>query len=118
MGRGTCFGREDAGGLNDVVSALGAPGDGGGVTFLEDRDGLAVDDEASVLGRDLALEAAVRRVVFEHIDHVLEIDEWVVNGDDLDRALFSQSNGVSENDPADSAKTVDSDFSDHFDSEV
>ena len=33
--------------------------------FVEDLDGLAVDNELAVLGRDIALELSVGRVVLE-----------------------------------------------------
>lgn len=36
--------------------------------FVEDLDGLAVDNELAVLGRDLALELSVGRVVLELSD--------------------------------------------------
>lgn len=71
-------GGEDTGGLNNVVGADGAPGDGSGVLLTEDGDGLAVDDELTVLGLDGALEAAVYGIVLEHVGHVVEGDEGAV----------------------------------------
>jgi hypothetical protein len=43
----------------------------------EHGDFLAVDNELSVLGRHVALESAVRRVVLEHVDHVIGLNEWI-----------------------------------------
>lgn len=45
---------------------------------------LSVDDELSILSRNVALEDAVGGVVFEHVDHVVKIDEGIVDGDDVD----------------------------------
>lgn len=59
---------EHAGGLDDVVSAGVLPGDLSGVLLGVERDGVAVDDELAVLLADLALEAAVGRVVLEHVN--------------------------------------------------
>lgn len=48
------------------------------------RSYLSVDDKLAVLGRDFALEDTVGGVVLEHVDHVVEIDEGIVDGDDVD----------------------------------
>ena len=68
MGLGLLRGGEDTSGLDDVVSADGAPWDGGGVLLSEDGDGLAVNDELAVDSGDVTLEAAVDGVVLEHVD--------------------------------------------------
>ena len=44
---------------------------------------LAVDDQFSVLGLDLPLVLAVGWIVLEHVDHVVEGDEGVVDSDHL-----------------------------------
>lgn len=54
--------------LDNVLGAYAAPLDICRVALTKDGDGLAFDDELSVLGLDAALEAAVDRVVLEHID--------------------------------------------------
>jgi phage-related protein len=56
------------GGLDNVVGADGAPLDVSGIPFTEDGDGLSCDPKLAVLGLDGALEAAVDRVVLEHVD--------------------------------------------------
>ena len=71
-------GGEDTGGLDDVLSTDGSPVDVGGITLLEDGDGLALDPELAILGLDGALEAAVNGIVLEHVDHVLKVDEGTV----------------------------------------
>ena len=60
---GLLDGGEDSGGLDDVVCAHAAPGDGGGVALAKDGDDLAVDHQLAVLGLHLALVAAVGGVV-------------------------------------------------------
>jgi len=47
MGSGLLHGGEDTGGLDDVVCAGSSPGDGSGVTLVEDGDLLSVDDSLS-----------------------------------------------------------------------
>lgn len=69
------LGGEDTGRLDDVLSALFAPGDVCGIPLSEDRDDLSVNDELSVLGVDITLETAVYGIVLEHVDHVIKIDE-------------------------------------------
>lgn len=98
VSRGLLLGGEDTGGLDDVLGAVLAPGDVGGVTLAVDGDGLAVDDELAVLGLDGALEAAVGRVVLEHVDHVVEVDEGVVDRDDIEVTVLD---GVAEDDTSD-----------------
>lgn len=68
-------GGEDTGGFDNVVGTSLSPLDGGGVSFTEDSDGLAVDDKLAVLGGDGTLESTVGRVVLEHVDHVVEVNE-------------------------------------------
>ena len=54
--------------LNDVVGANRTPLDVGRIALLEDRDAETVDDKLSVPGLHFTLEAAVDRVVLEHVD--------------------------------------------------
>lgn len=56
--------------LDDVFSTSLAPLNGSRVLLGEDRDGMAVDDELTALGMDVALEATVCRVVLEHVNLV------------------------------------------------
>ena len=44
---------------------------------------MAVDDKLVAVGADLALELAMGGVVLEHVDHVVEGDEGVVDSDHL-----------------------------------
>jgi len=42
-----------------------------------DHDWFSINDELPVLVRDGALVLAVHRVVLEHVDHVLHVDERI-----------------------------------------
>ena len=75
VGAGLVNGGEDTSRLNDVVSTGLAPLDVGGVTLAIDVNGLVVDVKLAVLLLNGALESTVHRVVLEHVNHVLEIDE-------------------------------------------
>mmetsp|Transcript_36647 Transcript_36647/g.44816 ORF Transcript_36647/g.44816 Transcript_36647/m.44816 type:complete len:392 (+) Transcript_36647:104-1279(+) len=103
---------ENASALGDVVSADAAPRDLGGIGLLEDVDLFAVDLDAAIGLLDGALEAAVNRVVFEEIDQVVEIHEWVVDGHDAGFVSVVGESG-SKSEPADSAEAVDTESDGH-----
>lgn len=67
VSRGLLLGGEDTSGLDDVLSTRGSPWDVGGVTLLGEGNLLAVDSEAVVIRGDRAVEAAVGRVILEHV---------------------------------------------------
>jgi len=71
---------------------------------------VAIDDEVVVLGLDVALVAAVGRVVLEHVDHVVKGDEGIVDGNDLD-VLLQKS--CTQHETTDASETVDADFDSH-----
>ena len=98
-------GGEDPGRLHHIVHATLAPRDLRGIALREHGDLVAVDDQLAVLGFDGAVEAAVRRVVLEHVDHVVEGHEGVVDGDHVD-ALGERG---AEHDAPDATESVDSD---------
>jgi len=54
--------------FDDVISSGCAPLDIGGITFLVDGDGVTIDDELVILGLNSSPEAAVDRVILEHVD--------------------------------------------------
>lgn len=110
VGRSLLSGGEHTSRLDDVVGAVLAPGDGSGVTLSEDGDLLAVDNELAVAGAHLTVEAAVDRVVLEHVGHVLKVDEGVVDGNDLSIGVVD---GVAEHNAANTTETVDTN-SNHF----
>ena len=67
---------------------------------------LAVDDKLVAVGADLALELAMGGVVLEHVDHVVERNERIVDGDH-GHALV---NGGAEDEASNSTKSIDSDL--------
>ena len=103
-------GGEDTSGLDDVLSARLAPWNLGGVLLGEHADLLAVDVEETVGVVDVALESTVSRVVLEHVHHVVEWDERVVDGNHLNSLLQSGS----EHNTTDTAESVDTNASRHF----
>jgi hypothetical protein len=66
--------------------------------LLEDGDGLSVDDKLSILSLDCAIKFAMGRVILEEVDHVVEVNEGVVDGNNLHfvkcRAKSSPGNQV------------------------
>lgn len=76
-------GREHAGRFDNVLGASLRPWDRLWITLAKDGDLVSVYDETIVLGSDLSLEFTVGGVILEHVDHVIETDEGVIDGDDL-----------------------------------
>lgn len=72
--------------------------------YLEDGNLLSVDDEVALLARDISLEAAVSGVVLEHVDHVVQGDERVIDSNDLGSIHESSA----QHQAANAAKSVDS----------
>jgi len=104
-------GGEDAGGFDDVFGASGSPLNLGRVSVVEDGDGLSVDYELAILSGNFALEDTVGGVVLEHVDHVVKVDEGIVDGDDVDVISCDRR---SADESSNSAKSVDTNV-DHFD---
>ena len=63
MGTSLVNGGEDTGSLNDVLGTSGRPLDLGGVSLVEDGDGLVVDVELAVLDLTGSLESTVGLIV-------------------------------------------------------
>ncbi len=76
-------GQEQAGGLDHHVGADLVPLQVCRIALGGQADALAVDDEGAVLDGDLALEAAVDRVVLEQVGQVVRLEQ-VVDADHLD----------------------------------
>ena len=76
---------EHSGGLHDVLGASISPLDVLGVALVEDGDFLAIDVEELPVLLDLALELAMGRVILEHVHHVVQGDEGVIDGDHMKR---------------------------------
>nr|KAF6387325.1 hypothetical protein mMyoMyo1_007834 [Myotis myotis] len=76
-------GSEDTRGLHNILSTSITPLDVGGILLLEDGDGLSIDDKCPVLSLDCAFELAMSRILLEHVDHVVEVNEGVIDGDNI-----------------------------------
>jgi hypothetical protein len=88
VGPGLLHGGEDTSRLHDILSTGLTPFDVSGVSLLEDGEGLPVDDKLPILGLDCAIEFAVGGVILEHVDHVVEVNEGVVDGNNLHFAMW------------------------------
>lgn len=58
----------------------------GSISLLEDGDKLSIDDRLPVLNFDCAIELAMSGIILEHVDYVVEANEGVVDGDNIDFA--------------------------------
>jgi hypothetical protein len=63
----------------------------------------SVNNEESSFMADSALELSVGRVVLKHINHVLDINEWIVDVETLDSFL----EGSAKNKTTDTSESVD-----------
>ncbi len=107
---GRLFGRGvDTGRFGNVLGAATLPIDVGSRHLREDLDLVAVHDQHIVLfiGRDLTVELAMDRIIAKHIDHIVEIDERIVDTDNLD--VFSAASSA-EDQTTDPTKTVNTYF--------
>ena len=95
-----------AGGVDDVFGTEFLPGDLGSVAFAVDEDLLAVDDDAVVRLLQLAGEASVDGVVFDHVEHVVDVRFALCDRDDVEYFRLLQRDAQS--DAADAAEAVDS----------
>ena len=86
-------GSEDISGLHNIFNTSITPFDVGGISFLEFGDGLSIDDKLPILSLDCAFELAVSRIILEHVDHVVEVNESVTDGDNIHFARVKGSPG-------------------------
>ena len=86
-------GSEDRSGLHHILSTSITPFDVGDISLLENGDGLSIDDELPVLSLDCAVEIAMDGIILEHIDHVVKVNEGVIDGDDVHFARIKSSPG-------------------------
>ncbi|KAF3828947.1 hypothetical protein GH733_003211 [Mirounga leonina] len=86
-------GGEDPSGLHNILSTSITPFDVGGISLLEDGDGLSIDDKLPVLSLDCAVEFAMGGIILEHVDHVVEANEGVTDGNNIHFARVKSSPG-------------------------
>uniref|UniRef100_A0A8C0NNU6 Uncharacterized protein n=1 Tax=Canis lupus familiaris TaxID=9615 RepID=A0A8C0NNU6_CANLF len=92
------------------ITNMGASAEGadvGGVSPLEDGDGLPIDDKFPVLSLDHAVEFAKGRIILEHVHHVVEVNEGVLDGDNIHFARVKRSPG---DQAPNTAKSIHSDL--------
>merc|ERR1719181_1768338 len=111
VGRGRLGLREDARRLDDVVRAAGGPVDVRRVALAEDLDLVAADGDRVARDLDGVREAAVHRVVLEHVAHVVHGDEGVVHAHDADVGVRLRR---AHDEAADSSESIDTDADRHF----
>jgi hypothetical protein len=112
VGPGLLHGGEDTSRLHNILSTGLTPFDVSGVSLLEDGDGLSIDNKLPILGLDSAIEFAVGRVILEHVDHVVEVNEGVVGANNLHFAMW-RADGSPVNQMPNSAKSIHTDLH-HF----
>ncbi|KAF3828726.1 hypothetical protein GH733_004632 [Mirounga leonina] len=100
-------GGEDPSGLHNTLSTSITPFDVGGISPLEDGDGLSIDDKLPVLSLDYAVEFTMGGIILEHEDHVVEVNEEVIDGDNIHFARVKSSPG---DQGPNTAKSVHSDL--------
>ena len=76
-------GGKDTSKLQDILSTNITPFDVSGILLLEDGDGFPVDDKLPILSLDCATECAMSRAMLEHVHHVVEVSEGVVDDNNL-----------------------------------
>ena len=112
VGPGLLHGGEDASRLHDILSTSITPFDVIRISLLEDGDGLPVDDKLPILGLDCAVEFAMSGVILEHVDHVVEVNEGVVDGNNLHFSMWRADGSPGDQAP-NTAKSVHTDLH-HF----
>ena len=74
---------EDTSRLQSIFSTSITLFDAGGISLQEEGDGLSIDDKLPVLSLDCAFELAMSGITLEHVDHVVEVNERVIDGDSI-----------------------------------
>ncbi|OBS65878.1 hypothetical protein A6R68_05583, partial [Neotoma lepida] len=80
---------EDTSSLHNVLGTSITPFDIDRTSLLEDE----VDDKFPILSLDHTMELAVDRVILEHVDHVVEVSEEVIDGNNIHFATVDGSCG-------------------------
>lgn len=70
MGPGLLCGGEDPSRLHSITPIYV-----GGISLVEENDGLPIDDKLVVLSLDCAVEVAMDRVILECVDHIVEVND-------------------------------------------
>ncbi len=72
---------------------------------------MAVYNKFAVLSFDVTIKATVHCVVLNHVNHVVKVNERIIDANDFEcfRLLYSRT----ENETANAAKTVNANFNRH-----
>ena len=70
---------------------------------------LPIDDKLPIFGLDISVEFAVDEVILEHIDHVVEVNEGVLDGKNLHFAMWRADGSPGDQTP-NKAKSVHKTF--------
>ena len=100
------LGQEETGGFHHIVSAHFVPFQVGGILLSGDANLVAVHHQHAVFHGHFALELAMHGVIAKHVSHVIHVQK-VIDGDHLHVVSFCC---CSENQSADTAKTVNTNF--------
>ena len=69
--------------MDDIILTCTGPVDGSWVSLIEHSDLLTIDIQELAILLHLSLELAVCGVVLEHVHHVVQGDEGVIDGNNL-----------------------------------
>ena len=105
-------GQEEACGFDHHVHTCVAPFQVGGVAFGGQAYLFAVDHEVFAVHSHGALEAAVHRVILQHVSQVVGLEQ-VVDRNDFDVFEFGFLRDGAKHHAADAAKSVDTDANGH-----
>ena len=86
-------GGKDTSGFHNILSTSIIPFDVGGISLLEDGDGLSIDDKLPILSLDCAFEFAMSKIILEHVDHIVEVNGRIIDGDNIHFARVKSSPG-------------------------
>src|SRR3989344_9253978 len=104
-------GQEEAGGVDDDVGARFVPLEISRIFLGGQTNLLAIHHHAAAVDLDVAVEAAMHRVVLQNISQIVWFQQ-VVDGDDLD--VFEIFRDRAEHHTTDTAETVNTDFDSHY----
>ena len=104
-------GAEHARGLHNVLRFNSAPRNLGRLLLSKNADLLAIDNELAVLSLYGAIEMTMHGVVFHHVNHIVEVDERIVDANDL-KGLRLRNSGT-EYQAANAAKAINANFNRH-----
>mmetsp|Transcript_9478 Transcript_9478/g.14257 ORF Transcript_9478/g.14257 Transcript_9478/m.14257 type:complete len:205 (-) Transcript_9478:34-648(-) len=108
---------EDTGRLNNVISTGRTPVDVSRVTLAKDLNGLVSDGDGVGLGivRDGLGNASVHCIISVHVLHVVDRDEGVVDGNDVDVGLVRSGPHY---EATNTSESIDTDIDAHISSAV